>query len=67
MLARDHPEFTTNRQQDALEYLQWVFDRLDKEEPFIGDSTTRYFNFQSANRLVCGGCNGHKLIEVKTN
>ena len=40
LLARDHNEFMSNRQQDALEYLQWVFDRLDKEEPFIGESTS---------------------------
>jgi uncharacterized UBP type Zn finger protein len=35
----------SNRQQDALEYLQWVFDKLDKEEPYIGESTTKNFNF----------------------
>ena len=35
----------SNRQQDALEYLQWVFDKLDKEETYIGESTTKNFYF----------------------
>jgi ubiquitin carboxyl-terminal hydrolase 5/13 len=67
LIAKDNPEFCSNRQQDALEYLQLLFDRLDKEEQFIGDSTTRNFNFQTLNRLVCEGCNGYKLVEAKTN
>ena len=40
---------------------------MDKEEPFIGESTTRFFNYQAVNRLVCGGCNGFKTVETKTN
>lgn len=67
LLAKDNAEFSSSRQQDALEYLQWVFDRLDKEEPFIGESTTKNFNFQYVNRMVCTGCNGYKVNEVKTN
>lgn len=67
LLAKDNVEFSSSRQQDALEYLQWVFDRLDKEEPFIGESTTKNFNFQYVNRMVCTGCNGYKINEVKTN
>ena len=66
-MAKDHQEFSSSRQQDALEYLQWVFDKLDKEEPFIGDSTTSNFNFSSVNRLVCMGCKGYKTVEVKTS
>jgi uncharacterized UBP type Zn finger protein len=57
----------SSRQQDALEYLQWVFDKLDKEEQFIGESTTRHFNFETVNRLVCEGCNGYKLVDAKSN
>lgn len=30
LMGRDSEEFLSGRQQDALEYLQWVFDRLDK-------------------------------------
>lgn len=57
----------SNHQQDALEYLQWFFDKLDKEEPYIGESTTKNFNFETVNRLVCEGCNGYKIVEAKTN
>ena len=53
LIARDNQEFSSSRQQDALEYLQWFFDRLDKEEEYIGFSTTKNFNYQSVNRLVC--------------
>lgn len=67
LLGRDSEEFMSGRQQDALEYLQWVFDRLDKEEPYIGESTTKLFSFQTVNRLVCEGCNGYKLVDATTN
>jgi ubiquitin carboxyl-terminal hydrolase 5/13 len=67
LVGKDSEEFMSGRQQDALEYLQWVFDRLDKEEPYFGDSTTSHFAFQTVNRLVCEGCNGYKLVAAKTN
>lgn len=62
LIAKDNSEFMSSRQQDALQYLQWVFDKLDKEEPFIGASTTSLFNYQTVDRLVCEGCNGYKVI-----
>ena len=30
LIAENNAEFSSDRQQDALEYLQWLFDRLDK-------------------------------------
>lgn len=62
LIAKDNSEFSSNRQQDALEYLQLLFDRLDKEEPFIGASSTAPFVFSSVNRLVCQSCQGYKLV-----
>ena len=44
-----------------------MFDRLDKEESFIGESTTKWFNFETVNRLVCQCCGGYKAIKTNTN
>ena len=30
MIAKNHQDFSTQQQQDALEYLQFLFDRLAK-------------------------------------
>lgn len=67
MIAGDNAEFNSSHQQDALEYLQWVFDRLDKEEPKYGQQLSKNFGFETVNRLVCTGCSGYKDITEGTN
>ena len=68
LIARNHQDFSSTLQQDALEYLQYLFDRILKEEEFIpGAHSVSNFDFVSANKLVCMGCQGVKIIENKTN
>lgn len=67
LIAGDNAEFNSSHQQDALEYLQWVFDRLEKEEPKYGESIPSLFNFKQTNQLVCVKCNGYKQINEGSN
>lgn len=67
MIAKNHQDFSSQQQQDALEYLQFLFDRLVKEEKWIDANTTKEFDFYSANKLICLTCNGVKVNRVKTN
>lgn len=67
LIADQNAEFNSSHQQDALEYLQWLFDRLEKEEPKYGQVIPKYFSFEATNQLVCLGCNGVKEINQKTN
>ena len=62
MIAENNAEFSSGRQQDAEEYLQWIFDRLEKEEPKYGFSIPSLFNFNQANKMICTKCNGFKLV-----
>lgn len=68
MIAENNSEFRSNRQQDAEEYLQFLLDRLTKEEPkFTNKVTSDIFNYKLTNRLVCQGCQNYKLVDEKTN
>lgn len=67
LIADTNADFNSNHQQDALEYLQWLFDRLDKEEPKFGQPLPRLFNFSSVNQLVCTQCQGYKQVKESTN
>ena len=62
LIAENNPDFCSQQQHDALEYLQWLFDRLEKEEPKYGEVIPKLFDFQLANRMVCTKCGGYKLI-----
>lgn len=68
MVAKNHQDFSSTQQQDALEYLQYLFDRLASEEKLLGTpSTTAAFDFISSNKLICMGCDGVKVVDQKTN
>ena len=63
LIAENNAEFSSEKQQDALEYLQWLFDRLDKEEPEYGSKLSKLFGFTICSKMVCMKCNGIKLVE----
>lgn len=68
MIAENNQEFRSPRQQDAEEYLQWLLDRLNKEEPkFVDKKHSELFDYQMCNRLVCVQCGNYKLVNEKTN
>jgi uncharacterized UBP type Zn finger protein len=68
IVAGNKKDFQSSLQQDALEYLQHLFDKLTKDEQNKKlKETSKLFDFKSVNRLVCLGCNGYKNIEQTTN
>lgn len=67
-MADKNQDFCGGEQQDALEYLQWVFDRLNQQEPkFNGAVIPKLFDYHSTNVLICTKCNGQKHVNEKTN
>jgi len=57
LIGRGHEEFSTMRQQDALEFLQHMFKLVSRSE-HTGEKEdpTRQFRFELEQRLQCLGC-----------
>lgn len=56
LLGKGHPEFSTNRQQDAFEFWSHVTDIIDNKVEG-GKKVTDIFRFQTEKRLQCLSCN----------
>ncbi|AOW01823.1 YALI0B17072p [Yarrowia lipolytica CLIB122] len=56
LLGKGHPEFSTNRQQDAFEFWAHVTDIIDNKIEG-GRALTDIFRFQTEKRLQCLSCN----------
>lgn len=65
LIGRGHPEFSTMRQQDALELLQHLF-KLVARSGHAGDlkDPTQPFRFELEQRLQCLGC---KKVRYSSN
>jgi ubiquitin carboxyl-terminal hydrolase 5/13 len=65
LIGRGHPEFSTMRQQDALELLQHLF-KLITRSGHAGDlkDPTQPFRFELEQRLQCLGC---KKVRYSSN
>uniref|UniRef100_A0A7S4IGV2 Ubiquitin carboxyl-terminal hydrolase n=1 Tax=Odontella aurita TaxID=265563 RepID=A0A7S4IGV2_9STRA len=66
-IGRDHADFRTNQQQDAPQFLQYLFEKLDRAElgagaarlPPEGDASSvpvssGLFSFKTSARILCG-------------
>ncbi|KAJ2541270.1 ubiquitin C-terminal hydrolase Ubp14 [Coemansia sp. RSA 1933] len=59
-IAKDHPEFSTMRQQDAFDFLLHLckqIDIADRSAHGSAMSPTSVFDFKTEERLQCLGCN----------
>lgn len=57
LIGKDHPEFRTNQQQDAAEYLIHAFQHIQKAESKLETTpATDLFNFEASNVLTCTKC-----------
>eukprot|EP01127_Copromyxa_protea_P001634 TRINITY_DN11594_c0_g1_i1.p1 TRINITY_DN11594_c0_g1~~TRINITY_DN11594_c0_g1_i1.p1 ORF type:complete len:802 (-),score=245.62 TRINITY_DN11594_c0_g1_i1:36-2441(-) len=68
LIGKGHDEFSTNRQQDALEFLQHVFSLIERSEKQAGGSDpTKIFDFSLEERIQCGitECVGYKSQKEK--
>ncbi|KAM5372815.1 hypothetical protein ACJA88_008952 [Fusarium oxysporum] len=59
LIGRGHEEFSTMRQQDALEFLQHLFKLITRSPHPDGKDPTQPFRFVLEQRLQCLGC--HKV------
>lgn len=65
---KDNSEFISNRQQDAFEYMNYFFDKLEKEESKNNNTNTAainnlkdIFSFDVETKLQCTECHGYKI------
>lgn len=55
-----HPEFSSNRQQDAFEYLSFILDKMKNNEKSRNINPLELFEFDIENRLECQKCHSVK-------
>ncbi|KAJ2180777.1 ubiquitin C-terminal hydrolase Ubp14, partial [Coemansia sp. RSA 532] len=70
MVARDHPEFASMRQQDAFEFLQHLNKQIDiAERPVEGGALnpTSVFDFTTEERLQCTKCSRVRYTTQKSS
>lgn len=62
LVGKDHPEFSTMKQQDADEFLKHVLKSIRQgiksQNDVEGQDPTRDFSFSNQTRLQCGTCRG---------
>ncbi|GEQ71156.1 hypothetical protein JCM33374_g4837 [Metschnikowia sp. JCM 33374] len=65
LIGADHHEFKTNKQQDANEFLLYLFDKLDKQ---FGLALNKDFKFLLGSKVGCSNCNhGSKTSNLVDN
>ena len=60
LIGKDHEEFKTQRQQDALEFLQYFFSKTDQ---MLGLKLNENFKFLFDTKIVCANCNHGSIKE----
>ena len=67
-LGKGHPEFSSNKQQDAFEYLSYILEKFEKQEKPQGrPNPSSIFEFDLENRLECSKCHGVKYKKQRTS
>ena len=67
LFGRDHPEFSSNRQQDAFEYLAYILDKFEKFEKSQGlETSIKSFEFDLESRIECQECKSVKYKNQRT-
>jgi len=77
VIGKDHVDFCTGQQQDAAQYLQYVFEKIDRAELGAKDRlknksdssnsiplTSNLFSFKTTSKI---SCNEDKTIKYKDN
>ncbi len=65
--GKDHPDFSSNKQQDAFEYLTYLLEKMGKEEKKhkIFDPM-KLFEFELESRMECNDCHSVKYKTTRT-
>jgi ubiquitin carboxyl-terminal hydrolase 5/13 len=54
LVGKGHPEFSTNRQQDALEFLQHLIQLIERESKLKGlEDASSVFKYKAEDRVQC--------------
>lgn len=53
IVGKDHIEFKTNKQQDAMEFFVYLLDQVDKQ---LGIEINHPFRFKLTTKVLCTGC-----------
>jgi ubiquitin carboxyl-terminal hydrolase 5/13 len=69
LLCRDHEDFKTSKQQDAIQFVQWFLDQIRTREKHEdkGADPTEVFDFSTEERLECSACHAVKYRTERTN
>jgi ubiquitin carboxyl-terminal hydrolase 5/13 len=64
---KEHPEFSSSRQQDAFEYFSYLLEKFEAQEKLKGvSSLSNNFEFDLETRLECSNCHIVKYKNQKT-
>ncbi|ODV68706.1 ubiquitinyl hydrolase [Hyphopichia burtonii NRRL Y-1933] len=58
LIGENHPEFQTQRQQDAFEFMLYLLDKLDNQ---YGFALNKNLKFLMGNKVICSNCDHGKL------
>lgn len=57
LFCRGHPLFSSNQQQDAMEFFQYFVKQIQVAERRSGHDPTQIFSFEMEQKLQCLECN----------
>ena len=64
--GKGHPDFSSNKQQDALEYLSYLIEKMKKEEKKLDKfDPMKLFEFDLETRMECNECHSVKYKNSK--
>ncbi|ODV78102.1 ubiquitinyl hydrolase [Suhomyces tanzawaensis NRRL Y-17324] len=58
LIGENHPEFSTQRQQDAHEFLSYFLDKTDNE---LGIELNKSFKFLLGDKVICSQCSSGSI------
>ena len=65
--GKGHPDFSSNKQQDAFEYLSYLIEKMKKEEKRLEKfDPMKLFEFELEIRMECNICHNVKYKNSKT-
>eukprot|EP01117_Protostelium_nocturnum_P009498 TRINITY_DN3388_c0_g1_i1.p1 TRINITY_DN3388_c0_g1~~TRINITY_DN3388_c0_g1_i1.p1 ORF type:complete len:818 (-),score=348.96 TRINITY_DN3388_c0_g1_i1:146-2599(-) len=69
LIGKGHHEFSTAKQQDALEFLQYLLTVIEKDEKKRGDNrdVSKVFRFEVEERLECSQSHRVKYVKRQDN
>lgn len=67
VLAKNHVEFSSARQQDAIEFLEFFFTTVQQRERGFGVDPTKDFIFGTEQKIQCSKCHGVKFASTPAN